>query len=304
MTLLDGVAMFMRQLSTERNMAPGTVEAYRYELGRLSEFLSKLDQAKMKNAAKVEPYDLKDYLATMREDRNCKPATIARVISCLRQFFGFLAAEGIIGTDPAMSLRTPKKSRKLPVYLTPGEANRMSRNLPNDGEESDENRLRDETIIGLLMLTGMRLSELVGLDIEAVDFENSVAKVFGKGRKERLVPLNSGAKELLKEWLAARPHGKEGCRALFLSRDRGRISKRTIQHLVKKAVKRNGLDRRISPHKLRHTFATTLYAEAVDLRDIQEILGHATIVSTSVYTHTNVEKVRAAVNKLKVGKSG
>ncbi|MCC7392548.1 tyrosine-type recombinase/integrase, partial [Candidatus Sumerlaeota bacterium] len=124
--------------------------------------------------------------------------------------------------------------------------------------------------------------------------------VLGKGRKERLIPLNSRAQELLREWMAHRPAGRDGCQALFLSRERDRISRRTVQHVVKKAARHNGLDRRISPHKLRHTFATTLYAEAVDLRDIQELLGHASVVSTSVYTHTNVDKVRAAVNKLKI----
>ncbi|MCC6545922.1 tyrosine-type recombinase/integrase [Candidatus Sumerlaeota bacterium] len=300
MTLHDSLQKFLQQLSAERNMAPGTVDAYRYELERLEKSLAESDPAKVRNVAKVDPFDLKDYLARMKEDRNCKAATIARVISSMRQFFGFLLAEGIIGNDPAMGLRTPKKSRKLPVYLTATEANRMAVPPPIDDGDDAGDQLRDETIISLLMLTGMRLSELVGLDLDSLDLENAVVKVFGKGRKERLIPLNSSARELLRDWLVVRPTGKNGCRALFLSGHRDRITKRMVQHLVKKAVKRNGLDRRISPHKLRHTFATTLYAEAVELRDIQELLGHASVVSTAVYTHTNVDKVRAAVNKLRM----
>ena len=300
MTIQEALDKFLRQLGTERNMAPSTVEAYRYELGRWSEHVALHDPKCLANVAKVDPFNLKDYLARLREERNCKPATIARVISSLRQFFSFLAAEGIVGVDPAAGLRTPKKSRKLPIYLTAGEANRLAAPLPKEGEADDEDHLRDETIIALLMLTGMRLAELVGLDVGSIDFENNVAKVFGKGRKERLIPLNSSAQELLREWVTHRPAGRDGCQALFLSRERVRISRRTVQHVVKKAARHNGLDRRISPHKLRHTFATTLYAEAVDLRDIQELLGHASVVSTSVYTHTNVDKVRAAVNKLKI----
>lgn len=303
MTVTDGIERFLQRLSTERNLAPRTVIAYRYELHRWVAHLRKVDEAKMEQVAKVEAFDLKDYLATLKEEQNLKAATMARVISALRQFFGFLAAEGIIGSDPSAGLHSPKKARRLPVYLTAGEANRLSvRDTDNAEKQDGSQTLRDETIIGLLMLTGMRLSELVGLDLESIDFENFVAKVYGKGRKERLIPLNSHALDLLRSWMAERPACKDGSPALFLSRDRERITGRTVQYLVKKAVKRTGLDRRISPHKLRHTFATTLYAEAVDLRDIQEILGHASIVSTSVYTHTNVDKVRAAVNKLKIAK--
>jgi site-specific recombinase XerD len=150
-------------------------------------------------------------------------------------------------------------------------------------------------------MTGMRLAELVGLDVDTVDLESGFLRVMGKGRKERLIPINSAARQLLHRWLAERPAPLPGCRALFLSRGGQRISRRTVQYLVRRAVKRAGLDPRISPHKLRHTFATHLYAEGTDLRDIQELLGHANIASTSIYTHTNVDRLRHAIRSLSDG---
>jgi len=159
---------------------------------------------------------------------------------------------------------------------------------------------RNKGIITLLMMGGLRLSEVVGLDIADVDFEQQTVRVFGKGRKERLVPLSAPLTSALTIWLEERKTLTARCAALFLDRDGNRITGRMVQYAVRKAIKALGLDPRVSPHKLRHTFATLLYAQDTDLRDIQELLGHANIVSTSVYTHTNVEKIRSAVDKLKV----
>lgn len=294
MLLEKAIAEFLRFLSAERNLAPRTVMAYGYDLERVRGHLE--GDGKGRRVDSVEPYDLKDYLATLKEENKCRPATLCRVISSMRVFFSWATQQGYSPADPALGLHHPKKPKKLPIYLMPGEVQDLAAVVSDE----DENGQRDRTILLLLVMTGMRLSELVGLDLPDVDFESGTMKVLGKGRKERLVPMNHTSRRVLEEWLAVRPRGRDGCQCLFLSRDGERISRRTVQYLVRKAVKGAGLDPRISPHKLRHTFATMLYAEAVDLRDIQELLGHSNIASTSVYTHTNVDKVRAAVNKLRV----
>ena len=274
-------------------MAPRTVEAYHYDLERLRGFLES-DTAR--RVDRVDDYDLKDYVATLKEEHDCKPATLSRTISSMRVFFSWLETEGHLDGNPARKLRNPKKGKRLPVYLTPTEARELlTRRDPEDPMDA-----RNRTILMLLTMSGIRLSELVGLDISDLDFEQRTIKVMGKGRKERLVPMNSKLAEALEAWLAVRPAGQGGCRALFLDRHGNRVTPRMVQYAVRKAVKALGLDPRTSPHKLRHTYATNLYAEEVDLRDVQELLGHANISSTSIYTHTNVDKVRSAVEKLKL----
>ena len=297
MLLLSAIPQFATFLRTERNLAPRTIAAYTYDLERFATWA----QAQLNRDVRVDQVEtwlLKEYLATMVEDHHLKPTSQSRIVSTLRVFFRWLVEDGRIESNPAKSLRTPKKGRKLPLYLTPGEARALAA-APSE-EDDPALQLRDETILILLLLTGMRLSEIVGLDVGDWDLEGGTLKVLGKGRKERLIPLNPAAAAALDRWVRGRWRPMDDCRALFLARDGSRISPRSIQHAVKKAVKRRGLDPRISPHKLRHTFATTLYAEATELRDIQDLLGHANIASTSVYTHTNVDRIREAVRTLRL----
>lgn len=299
MHLQEAIEAFSRCLKSERNMAPRTIGAYCYDLGRLGGWL---EECKLGNPRvdAISTWQLKEFLAVLHEEHDLKPASMSRVVSSIRVFFEFLHTEGFIDANPARSLRSPKKGRRLPIYLPPDEARRLILSV----DPGHPNQLRDRTILVLLLMSGMRLSELVGLDRNDVSFESRTIKVLGKGRKERLVPMNRLAEGALRKWLEDGPAPMDGCNALFTNRQGGRISRRTIQYVVKKAVKRAGLDPRVSPHKLRHTFATTLYAEETDLRDIQELLGHSNIASTSIYTHTNVDKVRAAVATLKLKSLG
>lgn len=297
MSLRTALDQYLRHLRGERQLAVRTVAAYEYDLRR---FLASLPESQAADPEAIDAYALKDFLAMLREDRDCRPATLHRTISSLRGFFRWLREEGLVSQDPALGLRRPKLPRKLPLHLTASEA----RDLLVEGDPDNKDALRDRTILSLLAMTGLRLSELTGLDVEDVDFERGCLRVLGKGSKERLVPLNERARTALEAWLRERPRPAPGCPALFLNRHGGRISHRTVQYLLRKAVKRLGLDPRISPHKLRHTFATLLYGEAVELRDIQELLGHASVATTSIYTHTNVDRMRAAVEKLKVRGSG
>ncbi|CAN5210078.1 tyrosine recombinase XerC [soil metagenome] len=301
-SLSESISSFVQYLTSERNMAVRTVEAYRYDLRRLEAYLVR-DGAEVSLGA-INAFDLKDYLAHLKEDRDCKPATLCRVISSMRVFFAWASQHGHCAKDPAMGLHNPKKARKLPIYLVPDEVQVLVIATADKHPEKE----RDRTVLRLLVMTGMRLAEIVGLNVGDVDLEGKTLKVFGKGSKERLIPLNESAWKAVDDWLWIRKNyeleaiefGLGADAPLFPGRRGGRISRRTVQYLVQKAVRVAGLDRRISPHKLRHTFATSLYGEAVDLRDIQELLGHSNIASTSVYTHTNVDKVRAAVNRLRV----
>lgn len=294
MTYESAIARFIQYLTAERNLALSTVKAYEYDLRRYLEYRAGQDAPL--SVEKTEAYDLKDYLAHMKEDHGCKPTTLARVVSSLRTFFEFLTTAGTVEINPAIGLHHPKKPKKLPIYLVPTEAQRVL--ALHQGMEPEA--VRNRTILILLLMSGIRLAELVGLDVHSIELETGTMKVFGKGRKERLIPLNASLQAAMKTWLAARPLPAEGCPALFLDSKGHRISRRTVQHLVKKAAKALGLDRRLSPHKLRHTFATILHAESVDLLDIQALMGHANIASTSIYTHTNVEKIRRAVDQLKM----
>lgn len=288
----DAIQEFLRYLAAERQLAPRTVEAYGYDLQRFRT-AREAGREKALRLRDVTDYDLKDYLATLKEDCDLKPTTMGRVVSSLRAFFSYAKERGLMAGDPSLRLRSPKKPRKLPVYLLPDEARR----LVHATDPADEHAVRDRTILLLFLMTGIRLSELVGIDVGDLDFERGTIKVLGKGRKERLVPMNSAVQGALRAWL--REHPGQG--PLFRDGEGNRLRTHQVQYLAKRAVRAAGLDPRVSPHKLRHTFATTLYGQDVDLRDIQDLLGHASIASTSVYTHTNVEKVRAAVNKLKLG---
>jgi integrase/recombinase XerC len=300
MELSEAIDRYVRSILAERNLAPRTGAAYRYDLERMALFLRGTDPAARTPIASIDTYRLKDYLAFLKEEHDLKPTTLGRTISAIRMFFQHAREAGWIAEDPAARLRTPKKPRRLPIYLLPTETRELVQAAPSATTKPTD-PLRNETILHLLMMTGLRLSELVGLDVDRIDLESGFIRVLGKGRKERLVPLNSTARGLLTRWLAERPSPVDPQeKAAFLGRNGARITRAVVQYVVKQSVKGSGLDPRISPHKLRHTFATTLYSQGVELRDIQTLLGHANIASTAVYTHTNVDRVRAAVAKLRV----
>lgn len=292
MTLASAIARFLQHLSAERNLAPSTVAAYGYDLERFAAWLA--ENGGPRALRQIEALDLKVYLAMLKDEHGLKPTSLSRVVSSLRVFFKWAEEQEYRVPDPARGLRTPRKGRKLPVYLTPGESRRVLKYF----DLESPNGARDYAVVTLLVMCGLRLAELVGLDLQDVDRHSGTLKVLGKGRKERLAPLNATAAAALDRWLAIRPPCPHSPAVFLSSKGDERISRRTVQYVVKKLAKALGLDPRLSPHKLRHTFATTLYGEDVDLRDIQELLGHSNIASTSIYTHTNVSRIRDAVGKL------
>ncbi len=279
-------------LRVERNLAERTRRAYIYDLTRLAEFLTLL-HGRTPRPDQITDEALREYLNHMQLERACKSTTLARMISSLRGFFDFGVERAVIAQSPAARLRTPKQPRKLPIYLV---AHEIARLLDSPDRDQPRGR-RDRAIMTMLTFTGIRLSELVAIDLRDIDLVNRALRVLGKGRKERIVPLNSIVIDVINEWLELRPLSDS--QALLLNKFGRRLSGRSVENIVRHHALKAGIFKDgISPHKLRHTFATLLHAREVDLIEIQSLMGHASIASTQIYTHTSSSRLHAAVRKL------
>lgn len=229
-----------------------------------------------------------------------KPATRARKASTIRIFFAYLYDQKIIPDNPAIGLKTPKLGKRMPKYLSLEDSKKL---LNVTYDENDENKERDYAIITLFLNCGLRLSELVGINISNIDFSENRLTVIGKGNKERTIYLNNACVNALKDYISVRPtegvknDSKASNKALFLSNRKERISNRTVQYIVDRELTKAGLDTsKYSTHKLRHTAATLMYQYGnVDIRALQELLGHESIATTEIYTHVSNEQVRNAV---------
>ena len=229
-----------------------------------------------------------------------KPATRARKASTIRIFFAYLYDQKIIPDNPAIGLKTPKLGKRMPKYLSLEDSKKL---LDVTYDENDENKERDYAIITLFLNCGLRLSELVGINISNIDFSENRLTVIGKGNKERTIYLNNACVNAIKGYMSVRPTEgvkndfKASNKALFLSKRKERISNRTVQYIVDRELLKAGLDTsKYSTHKLRHTAATLMYQYGnVDIRALQELLGHESIATTEIYTHVSNEQVRNAV---------
>ena len=250
---------------------------------------------------KIKLDDIHAFLAYLTNEYHSKPATRARKVSTIRIFFSYLCQDAnLLEINPAQNLKTPKLDKRLPKYLSLDDSKKL---LEASSNEDNRNAQRDHAIITLFLNCGMRLSELVGINIKDIDFNECKLNVVGKGNKERTIYLNKACMNAIAEYLEVRP--KEGIKhdnkysekALFLSERRERISNRTVQYIVNKELEQAGLDtRKYSVHKLRHTAATLMYQYGqVDIRALQELLGHKSISTTEIYTHVSNDQVRNAV---------
>jgi len=287
----DALRRFESFLRVEKNLSPRTRNAYLYDLGKLEEFLKGSGIVDLRD---VLPDHLKSYVHHLSEERGYGAATLARTISSMRVFFDFLVEEHLVEANPAIGLHTPKRPQKLPVYLIESELRRLFE-APDTATTLG---LRDRTMLVLMAFCGMRLQELVGLNMNDLDFESQTIKVFGKGSKERLIPMNPDVEASLRAWLLLR-EPKPGEKAVFVNRFGHRLSGRMVEKIVDKYVLQAGISKEnLSPHKLRHTFATLLHARDVDLVEIQALLGHAALSTTQIYTHTNAERLQEAVQRI------
>ncbi len=292
------VESFATWLRVERNLSPRTRDAYAFDLGAFGGWLVEVLASDPIPLPAIRRDHIEEYVAYLRNERGHASSTLNRTLSCLRTFFRFCAEEKYIERNPATDIAPPKKPSKLPVYLGAEEVRRLFA-APDATTVAGR---RDLAILTTLAFCGLRLQELVGLDTIDLDFSRDTVRVIGKGSKERLVPLNDDVKAALLAMLQdpdRRPAEAE--RAVFLNKNGRRIGGRAVQYIVDRHIRAAGIDRKgVSPHKLRHTFATLLHDRDVDLVDIQSLLGHASLASTQIYTHTNVRRLQKTIDLLEV----
>ncbi|MCU0666574.1 MAG: tyrosine recombinase XerC [Candidatus Omnitrophica bacterium] len=280
------VDKFLRYLEIERNYSRHTLLNYSLDLNDFMKFLGE------KSLESVDYLTLRKYLATLKE-KSMQSRTMGRHLSTLRSFFKFLTREGHIKTNPALSISSPKLDKHLPQFMTEEEVTRLiSSVIPKD--QDDKLSYRDLAIIETFYSTGMRISELVGLNQEDVDFIGCVIKVRGKGKKERIVPIGDHAISAIRNYLV---HRASMVAAVFLNKNGRRITDRGVRDIVGKYLRLTAAKKGISPHTLRHSFATHLLNRGADLRSVQELLGHANLSTTQIYTHLTTERLKSVYDK-------
>lgn len=312
----DYINSFLDYSITILNKSPNSVKEYNYDLANFLKFMmirfkltnktnyDEIDISSFteKDLAKITLNDIHAYISHLAIDNRSKATTRARKISTIRIFFKYLTQkEKILKENPAQNLETPKLEKRMPKYLSLDDSKKL---LNVAGHEDNRNSKRDYAITTLFLNCGMRLSELVGININDIDFSECKMTVIGKGNKERTIYLNKSCMIAINDYLSTRPpantikhDSKNSEKALFLSEQRQRISNRTVQAIINKELKLAGLDsKNLSVHKLRHTAATLMYQYGnVDIRALQELLGHRSISTTEIYTHVSNEQVRDAV---------
>ena len=296
------IYQFIHYLSVEKNASPHTCRCYRKDLEGFEDFLKSsgmyLNPAGVVEIEKVDRLALRKYMSFLH--RKNKKSSIARKISTLRSFFKYLVREQVIPSNPAKSVSTPKVEKTLPTTLSVDEAFRLMESPKSISEKSSEGgkekSLRDRAILELLYSSGLRVSELVGLDSNQLDLDLGIVRVMGKGRKERIVPVGVKAIEVLKAYLEERGMLK-GEEPIFINSLGGRLTARSVGRLIKKYSRFSGIFRKVSPHSLRHTFATHLLDAGADIREIQEMLGHSSLSTTQRYTHVSMGKLMEVYDK-------
>jgi integrase/recombinase XerC len=288
------IERYVHYLQYERNASPHTIRNYRSDLLQFGDFLAQGETDGECAAASIDPLRVRGFLAFLFEKER-KKTSIARKLAAVRAFFKFLCREQMILQNPAVHVATPKVARALPRIMTEEELNTMLDQISRLATVGDLGLVRDRAILELLYASGLRVSELVGLDLRSVNFGDSMLLVRGKGRKERIVPFGSKAKEALTGYLPVREkilwERKTASPALFLNLRGKRLTPRSVDRLVKKYVRQFGPHVKASPHSLRHAFASHLLTEGADLRAIQEMLGHASLSTTQKYTQVSIKQL-------------
>jgi tyrosine recombinase XerC len=279
---------FLAYLKHERNASPHTISGYARDLNQLAAYLKEAG-VRWDKAGNVV---LRGFLATLYEEKR-KKSTIGRKLAAVRSFYDFCLRKKWIKENPAKILATPKQEQRVPSFLTEEEAASLL-DVPSGGQPG---ALRDKAILEFLYATGIRVSELVGMDIADVHPGERLVRVRGKGKKERLVPFGRMAADALETYMRrGRPvlleHGQTpGGQAVFINSRGGRLTARSVQRMVRACLRKTAVNRKISPHSLRHSFASHLLGRGADLRVIQELLGHASLATTQKYTHVDLRQL-------------
>jgi integrase/recombinase XerD len=285
--LAEAREAFLAYALAERGLAQRTTEAYARDL---DDFLRFAARRGARAPLSLRRAMISNYLLALRR-RGLAPASVARRLAAIRSWVGFLLREGAVSVDPMLDIAPARLPRRLPAVLTVDEVERVLAQPRGDGPQV----LRDRAVLEMLYAAGLRVSELVGLDVGDVHLDIEVVRCFGKGSKERVVPVGSQAVRAVQRYLAhARPvlAGRRPTGALFLNRRGGRLTRQSVWTLLKTCAARAGLQKPIHPHTLRHSFATHLLDGGADLRAVQEMLGHASVTTTQLYTHLTRSRLR------------
>ncbi|HSJ12817.1 MAG TPA: tyrosine recombinase XerC [Longimicrobiales bacterium] len=294
------VAAYLRNLRDARQLSPHTVAAYRRDLAEFTGFLARRFQQPGWSWNDVDRAALRAFLGELNR-RGLARRSIARKLSSVRSFLRFLHREEIVEANPARAVRSPKLDRRLPGWLTRAEVEKLFAAAELRSAEGSFRGVRDHAVVELFYATGMRLSELQALDTTSLDLVSEQVRVLGKGRKERIVPIGRAAAaalrryELRRDELVGRTAGDR--HALFLSERGRRLSGRQLQNLMKAFLDRAAGDAGLSTHSLRHSFATHLLDAGADLLAVKELLGHASLSTTRIYTHTSKERLKKVYNQ-------
>ncbi len=287
---------FVAKLEHEKGFSEHTLRAYHKDLLQFDNFLK---EEKRSNLESINHLLLRRFLAVLRS-KNYSKTTIARKLASIRSFFKFLIREGELVSNPFEMLRTPKQDKKLPHFLSISEVDI----LLETPDRSTVMGLRDMAIMETLYSTGIRVSELVGLDEGDIDFLAGMIKVQGKGKKERLVPIGTHATKAINEYIDSKSKNSKGeetkagkTEPLFLNKYGGRLTARSVARTLDKYLKMAGINLLTSPHTFRHSFATHLLDKGADLRSVQEMLGHSSLSTTQVYTHITTERLKNVYDK-------
>jgi integrase/recombinase XerC len=277
---------FINYLKIEKNVSNHTIINYTIDLKAFSLFLGEAD------IGSVDHLALRRFLAELR-GKNYAKRTIARKLASLRSFFKFLFREGHIKSNPITAISSPKLDKKLPKFLDVGNVTK----LIMSPDVKTESGLRDRAILETLYSCGIRVSELVGLDMDDVDFISGVIKVLGKGRKERMVPIGDMALNSIRKYAESRDSRVKEKKAVFLNSRGGRLTDRSVRRVIDKHIHACSIGEKISPHSLRHSFATHMLDKGADLRSVQELLGHMNLSTTQIYTHVTMERLKNVYDK-------
>lgn len=288
--MTEHMAEFLRHLGLEKNASDHTVKSYREDLTQALEYFRSQGVV---TPGRLSPRLVRSYLAWLSELGYAR-TTVARRLAALRSWLRFMCRQGTIEANPAFGLRGPRQEKRLPHFLSPADLHR----LLAAPDAVTPLGLRDRAVLETLYSGGLRVSELVGLDVDDIDTDAGVARVRGKGKRERITMIGPPALKALALWLDARrlllAAARKSAKAAFVNHRGSRLTTRSVGRLLEKHLKKTGLDPRTSPHTLRHSFATHLLDNGADIRSVQELLGHRNLTTTQIYTHVTTHRLTEA----------
>lgn len=277
---VQAIKKFKRFLQVEKGLSDNSIYSYTYDLKKFSEFML----SKNKDILAATQDDIQQFLKFERNSKKNSTRTMARSLAAIRQFYNFISDENEVTDNPTLKIESPHIEKSLPDFLSSTEIEKLFASISED----DIFELRDKTIFELLYSCGLRITEAIEITNSDIDYDNSFLKVTGKGSKERLVPVGEEAVRLLKKYQHNSRNeilGKRESKYLFISKKGSMLNRKSVWRLLKSYVDRTGIEKNITPHTLRHSFATHLIEKGADLRSVQELLGHMDISTTQVYTH-------------------